>query len=115
MKNIYDGVVRLDEEGKATAELPEWFEVLNKEFRYQMTTIGAPAPNLYIAEEAKDNHFKIAGGSAGIKVSWQVTGIRQDPYAEANRIEVEVDKSDEDKGKYLYPTAYGKSINTGIK
>ena len=41
------------------------------------------------------------------KVSWQVTGIRQDPYANQNRVQVEVDKSEEFKGQYLYPEAYG--------
>jgi hypothetical protein len=41
-------------------------------------------------------------------VSWQVTGIRHDPYAEQNRIQVEVDKAPTDKGSYLHPEVYGK-------
>lgn len=43
----------------------------------------------------------------GMKVSWQVTGIRQDAYAKANPILVEENKSIEDRGYYLHPTAYG--------
>ena len=54
MKNIYDGVVALDEKGEAEIELPDWFGALNKDFRYQLTAIGAPGPNLYIAEEISD-------------------------------------------------------------
>ncbi len=33
-----------------------------------------------------------SGGSADLRVSWQVTGVRKDAWAEANRIQVEVDK-----------------------
>src|ERR1051326_7633507 len=42
MKNVYDGVVILDEKGEAEIELPDWFGILNKDFRYQLTAIGAP-------------------------------------------------------------------------
>ena len=54
MKNVYDGVVVLDNKGKAEIELPDWFSALNKDFRYQLTAIGAPGPNLYIAEEISE-------------------------------------------------------------
>lgn len=108
MKNVYDGVVILDAHGEAWVELPDWFEALNKEFRYQLTPIGAPAPNLYIAQEIRHNRFKIAGGVPGQKVSWQVTGIRQDPYADRYRIPVEEDKPDQERGRYLNPELYGQ-------
>ena len=42
MKNVYDGIVVLDRKGKAEIELPDWFGALNKDFRYQLTPIGAP-------------------------------------------------------------------------
>ena len=106
MKNIYDGVAVLNEDGAAQVTLPDWFEALNKEFRYQLTPIGAPMPNLYIAQEVKDNAFAIAGGEPGKKVSWQVTGIRHDPYAEAYRIPVEEAKTAEERGTYLHPELY---------
>jgi hypothetical protein len=54
------------------------------------------------------NKFKIAGGKPGSKVSWQVTGIRQDPYAKAHRIQVETEKPLSEQGKYLFPDAYQK-------
>jgi hypothetical protein len=113
MKNIYDGTVVLDAGGEAVVQLPEWFEALNRDFRYQLTPVGGYAP-LYISQAVTQNQFKIAGGIPGLKVSWQVTGIRQDPYAEQNRIVVEQDKSPEERGKYLYPAAYGLPMSEGI-
>lgn len=108
MKNVYDGVVVLDANGEAWVELPEWFEALNKDFRYQLTPIGAPAPNLHIAEKIRNNRFKIAGGRPGMEVSWMVTGIRHDPWAEKNRIQVEQEKAPHERGYYLHPELYGQ-------
>src|SRR5918995_5577138 len=139
MKNVYDGMVALDNKGEAEIELPDWFGALNKDFRYQLTAMGAPGPNLYIAEEISDtstttnyssdssssnqnnnnnsndsSNFKIAGGTSGMKVSWQVTGIRKDPWANANRIRVEEDKPAKERGYYIYPDLYGQPEEKGI-
>jgi hypothetical protein len=111
MKNLYDGVVMLDERGEATVALPDWFEALNQDFRYQLTPIGA-AFVPFVAAEIAGNQFKIGGGVAGAKVSWQVTGIRHDPFAAANRIQVEEDKPEAAAGTYLHPAAYGKLTQT---
>jgi hypothetical protein len=107
MKNIYDGVTNLDAQGEAVVQLPAWFGVLNKEFRYQLTCIGGFAP-VYIAEEISENHFKIAGGKPGMKISWMVTGIRQDAWANAHRIPVEEEKPVQERGYYLHPELYGQ-------
>ncbi|MBN8652961.1 MAG: hypothetical protein J0L67_16125 [Cytophagales bacterium] len=114
MKNIYDGVVVLDGSGEATVELPSYFEALNKDFRYQLTCVGGFA-QVYVADEVAGNRFRIAGGKPGLKVSWQVTGIRKDPYAEKNRVQVEVEKTGDERGKYLYPAAYGAPESMGTE
>lgn len=115
MKNVYDGVVVLDDKGEAQVKLPEWFEALNCDVRYQLTAIGAPAPNLYIAEEISHHRFKIAGGEPGMKVSWQVTGIRHDRWTQANSIAVEEEKSDSQRGYYLHPELYNQAEEKGIE
>lgn len=115
MKNVYDGVVELGEDGSAWVQLPEYFEELNRDFCYQLSAIGAPAPGLYIAEEVSENRFKIAGGEPGVKVCWQITGVRKDRWAEANPIEVEQEKSDEERGRYLYPELYNEPEERGIR
>lgn len=114
MKNIYDGVVTLDDTGAATVTMPGWFNALNQDFRYQLTAMGAPGPNLYIAEEISGNSFKIAGGTAGMKVSWQVTGIRHDAYANAHRIPVEQNKPAEERGTYIHPELFGQPASKGL-
>jgi hypothetical protein len=92
MLDMYNGNATLDGRGEAVIMLPGYFEALNRDFRYQLTALGAPGPALYIAEEIRGNRFVIAGGTPGARVSWQVTGVRQDAYAEAHRIQVEQDK-----------------------
>jgi hypothetical protein len=102
-KNVYDGTVVLDDDGTATVVLPPWFERLNRDARYQLTAVGAPAPELHIAAEVADNQFRIAGGRPGLKVCWQVTGIRQDAWAQASPLVVEESKPAEACGSYLHP------------
>jgi hypothetical protein len=114
MKNVYDGVAVMNAKGEAVVELPEYFSLLNKDFRYQLTPLGACAPNLHIAEEIANNRFRIGGGSAGMRVSWQVTGIRQDPWANAHRIRVVEDKTPDEQGCYLHPKLYGQPSEKSV-
>jgi hypothetical protein len=109
MKNFYDGIATCNKSGEATVKLPEWFEALNGDFRYQLTAVGAPGPNLHVKEEVKGGSFRIGGGSPNLKVSWQVTGVRRDPWAKANRIKVEENKAKGARGSLLHPEAHGQA------
>ena len=108
MKNLYDGVATLDAHGAVVITLPAWFQALNMEFRYQLTSLGASQPGLYIASEVASNQFSIAGGLPAGRVSWQVTGTRHDVYANAHRIPVEEDKVGDLKGTYLNPVEHSQ-------
>jgi hypothetical protein len=107
MKNVYDGVATTDAHGSATVVLPAWFEALNRDFRYQLTPLGSWT-QAWIEREVRDNRFTIRSAAPGHRVSWQVTGIRRDAYAQANPIEVEVDKTGNDRGRYLHPLEHGQ-------
>ncbi|WP_428660739.1 hypothetical protein [Runella sp.] len=114
MKNIYDGVVTTDVNGEVAVPLPAYFESLNKDFRYQLTGIGQFAQAI-VSEEINNNQFRIKTDKPNVKVSWQVTGIRRDAYAEANRVVVEVEKQGKEKGKYLHPEVFGKDKAQSIE
>lgn len=107
MMNVYNGNVVLGANGEAAVQLPDYFEALNRNFRYQLTCIGQFAP-VYVSEEIDGNSFRVAGGEPGMTVSWQVTGVRKDRYAEANRIQVEVDKTADERGEYMHPAVIGQ-------
>lgn len=112
--NSYSGNVTLDEAGDARVLLPQWFEALNDDFRYQLTCIGGFAP-VYIAERISNGSFKIAGGTAGLEVSWQVTARRNDAFMRSNPMIVEEDKPEAERGSYLHPGAWGQPTEKAVE
>jgi hypothetical protein len=117
MMNVYNGNVTTDATGEAVVELPEWFEALNRDFRYQLTVMGGGDvwAQARVAREVDGNRFTIQTSVPRTKVSWQVTGIRHDAYAEAHRIPVEEEKPSGQQGFYLYPGLFGAPEETGIQ
>ncbi len=114
MKNIYDGNVTTDAGGQAVVELPGWFEALNRDFRYQLTTIGQPA-QAWIASKIANHAFTIRTDKPNVEISWQVTGVRQDAWANAHRTPVEQQKNARERGHYLHPELYGAPEEAGIE
>ncbi|HEY0701620.1 MAG TPA: hypothetical protein VGD60_02535 [Candidatus Acidoferrales bacterium] len=114
MMNIYNGTVVLDAKGEAVITMPDWFDALNRSFQYQLTAIGAPGPGIYVAEKVRDNHFKIAGGTPGLEISWQVTGVRHDAYAVAHPTPVEEVKPAKEQGHYIHPELFGAGPDKAV-
>jgi len=110
--NVYSGNTTTDESGDATVTLPEYFEALNEDFCYQLTVIGDLA-HAVVAEEIRDNRFKIKTDRPNVKVSWQVTGVRKDAFAKQYAMPVEEEKSSEERGTYLHPEAFGQPESRG--
>jgi hypothetical protein len=113
MMNVYNGNIITDRRGLATVELPEYFDALNRDFRYQLTVMGQFAQAI-VAKKVANNRFVIRTSKPNIEVSWQVTGIRHDAYANANRIPVEEDKPAGERGYYLHPEVFGKPVSKGM-
>jgi len=106
----YTGNVVLGADGSARVTLPDWFEAITTDFRYQLTPVGAPAPGLYVAEEIGGNRFRIAGGTPGLKVSWLVTARRNDRHMRAHPFEAERPKPVALRGSYLDPGAWDRPV-----
>jgi len=113
MMNVYNGNIVTDKHGLATVVLPDYFEALNRDFRYQLTVIGQFAQAI-VARKVAGNRFVIRSSKPDVEVSWQITGIRQDAYANADRIPVEEEKPAAERGSYLHPELFGQPTSRSI-
>jgi hypothetical protein len=113
MMNIYNGNVTTDAKGFATVTMPAWFEALNGDFRYQLTTVGQFAQAM-VAREIENGQFTIQTDKPNVKVSWMVTGVRHDAWANAHRIPTEEEKPSSEQGRYLHPELYGAGPDKSV-
>jgi trimeric autotransporter adhesin len=113
MMNIYNGNVTTDSAGNAVVAMPDWFEALNQDFRYQLTVMGQFAQAI-VAGKIANHSFAIQTDKPNVEVSWQVTGVRHDAWADAHRIPVEQLKADRDRGLYLHPELFGAAPDKSI-
>jgi hypothetical protein len=110
MMNIYNGVVTTDSRGFANVTLPDWFEAVNRDFRYQLTVHGDGDTwaRARVFRKLEGNAFVVQTDQPAVELSWQVTGIRKDAWAEKNRLPVEEAKTGADRGRYLHPELLGQ-------
>jgi hypothetical protein len=114
MMNIYTGNVTTDAQGDARVDLPEWFEAVNADFRYQLTVIGQFAQAI-VSSEVAGHRFSIRTDKPNVKVSWQITAVRQDAYAKAHPLVIEQQKDARERGHYIHPELYGGSEKQSIE
>jgi hypothetical protein len=114
--DLYSGNTTTNAKGFATVTMPRWFQALNRSFRYQLTVVGRAhwEAKAAVWTEIKDNRFTIRTDQPNVKVSWLVTGIRHDRYANANPTQVIVPKPKAEQGRYVHPELYGKPRSDGI-
>lgn len=103
MINIYNGNVVTDANGFVTVTMPDYFDSANKDFKYQLTVIGTFAQAI-IKEKINGNQFVIQTSEPNVEVSWQVTGVRADKWADENRVIPVMDK--EQPGTYMHPELF---------
>jgi len=105
MMNLFSGNITTDNNGLAYVQMPDYFEDVNRDFRYQLTVIGTFAQAI-IKEKIRNNVFVIQTNEPNVEVSWSVTSVRSDKFAQEYPILPEVEK--ELKGTYLHPELYGQ-------
>jgi len=118
MMNIYNGNIVTDDQGYAVVIMPDWFEALNREFRYQLTVLDEEDSDTFVqakvVRKIDGNEFALRTSEPNVEVSWQVTGVRKDAWAEAHRIPVEEEKPRHERGKYTHPALFGQPEEMGI-
>ena len=114
MMNIFTGNVVTDELGLATVKLPDWFEAENTDFRYQLTVIGERFAQAIVSKEIANHQFTISTNASNVKISWQITAVRQDAFAKAHPLVVEQEKAVDERGNYVHPELYGQPIDKQI-
>ncbi len=80
----YSGNVVTNQEGFASVSMPDYVKALASDFRYHLTIVDKTFAQVIVFETLEENKgklFKIRTDKPGIKVSWQVTGVRIDKYA----------------------------------
>ena len=112
--NFYSGNVTTDANGKALVTLPDYFEAINKDFRYQLTVIGGTFAQAMISKEVNNNKFEIATNQPNVKVSWEVKGVRNDAHMQKFPFQAVTQKSGTQKGQYVDPAAYNQSESKRI-
>ncbi len=116
--NVYSGNVTTDAKGAAWVQLPDYFEEINKEPRYQLTVIddsaGPSFVQVKVARKVRDNRFMIMTSAPNIEVSWRVECVRNDLWVQKYGAPVEPDKHGHERGKYQHPELYGQPESMGV-
>jgi hypothetical protein len=118
--NAYSGNVTTDGAGKALVALPDYFESINRDFRYQLTVVGGGFAQAIVSQEVKGNQFEIATNQPNIKVSWEVKGVRSDAHMTKFPFVAVSEKQGALKGQYHDPGAHNvarpkaANVNPGV-
>ncbi|MEQ1676334.1 MAG: hypothetical protein ABL876_06530 [Chitinophagaceae bacterium] len=111
--NFYSGNVTTDASGKAVVSLPDYYEALNKDSRYQLTVIGSFAQAI-ISKEVSNNKFEISTSVPNVKVSWEVKGVRNDARMKQHPFVAEETKSAAQRGKFWDPASHNQPASKGV-
>lgn len=93
--------------------MPDWFEALNRDFPYQLTVMGQFAQAI-IGTKMANHSFAIKTDKPNVEVSWQLTGVRHDAWADAHRIPVEQLKAERERGFYMHPELFGAGLDKSV-
>jgi hypothetical protein len=107
---MYRGTATLDEHGRATVELPDYFPALTDEQNatVHLTPVGEGTPGA--SYRWNDEHSAVTVfGAAHAEVAYLVLAARDDPVIHQLDRPVEEEKGgDFERGQLLYPEAFGR-------
>ena len=114
MMTVQTGNVTTDANGEANVTLPDYFQAMNGDFRYQLTVVGQFAQAI-VGQKIEGNRFTIKTDKPHVEVSWQVTGLRRDATTQASRKPVEELKPESERGHYLRPALFNQPEEKSVE
>lgn len=110
-QNSYSGTVTTGEDGRAWVTLPDYFESINKNVKYQLTVVDdAETPSFVqakVGREVRGNRFLIMTSAPRTKVSWRIEADRNDLWVQRHGAPTEKVKPKHLRGTYQRPELYG--------
>jgi hypothetical protein len=115
-QNVYNGVVRTGVDGYAWIQLPDYFEEVNRDFRYQLTVVDEDEEFALakVTKKMVGNRFQIRTNRPNVEVCWEVKAVRNDLFVRRHGAPVEVDKPEHERGKYQQPELYDQPKEKGV-
>ncbi len=117
--NVYSGEVRTDDRGYAWVQLPDYFESINRDFRYQLTVVddedSAEFVLAKVVRRIQGNRFQVRTSVPNVAVSWEVKATRNDRFMQEHGAPTELDKPEYDRGYYQHPELYGLPKERSIR
>ncbi len=100
-RDVYDGNATTGADGRASVRVPAYVEALGRDFRYQLTVIGDFA-HAVVSRELREGRFEIRTDRPRVRVSWQVTALRDDAYTRDHPVRNETPKTGDELGTRQY-------------
>lgn len=105
MKNVYDGSVVLDSNGRGTIDMPSWYPKVNKNGRLFADDVTKT--------KLSEGRWTVSG-KPGQVVDWFIIATRDDAWTRANQPQTHIKKSPGQVGKYMHPELFGKPASAAI-
>jgi len=117
-QNFYNGTVVTDSHGYAWVQLPDYFDEINKNFRYQLTVLDDQDSRGFVMAKVSKlivgNRFQVRTSEPRTTVSWEVKADRNDLYVRNRPPRDVVEKEGLERGTYQHPELYGLGPERGI-
>lgn len=117
-QNFYVGNVVTDSKGYAWVQLPEYFQEINANFKYQLTVVDDDDSNAFVmakvSKKIRGNRFQIRTNAPHIEVSWEVKADRNDLFVRRKHPKDVVEKVGVERGRYQHPELYGLGPEHGM-
>ena len=113
-QNFYVGNVVTDAKGFAWVELPDYFQQINANFKYQLTVVGKTFAQAVVWEKIQGNRFQIRTNQPNVEVSWEVKADRNDEFVKRSRPKDVLDKDEQERGTYQHPEFFGMPAERGL-